>query len=89
MRFPAKITSSYILLPYLLIELCHIGLPVVPTNGRSGGRAFSQVISKFPRMGRLLQFLTHGAPLRVLRARELRYGENPTEIDFCSSLLEI
>ena len=28
MRFPAKV----------LIELCYIGLPVVRTNGRSGGR---------------------------------------------------
>ena len=78
-RFPAKV----------LIELCYIGLPVVHTNGRSGGRAFGDVITKCPRMGRLLHFLTHSAPPRALRARELRYGENPTEIDFCSSLLEI
>ena len=78
-RFPAKV----------LIELCYIGLPVVRTNGRSGGRAFGDVIAKCPRMGTLLHFLTHSAPPRALRARELRYGENPTEIDFCSSLLEI
>ena len=31
------------------------------------------VITKFSRMGSLPHFLTHGVPLRVLRARELRY----------------
>ena len=36
-------------------------------------RANSHVITKFPRMGILLHFLTHGAPLRALRVRELRY----------------
>ena len=38
MRFPAKITSSCIWLPYLLIELFYIGLPVVPTD-QAGGRS--------------------------------------------------
>ena len=31
------------------------------------GRAYSYVITKFSRMGRLLHFLTHGAPLHALR----------------------
>ena len=53
---------------YLLIELFHIGMPVVRTDGRAYGHA----ITKFSRMGRLPYFLTHGAPLRALRARELR-----------------
>ena len=39
MRFPAKITSSCIGLPYLLIELFFIGMPVVRTDGLSGGRS--------------------------------------------------
>ena len=32
------------------------------------------VITKFSRMDRLPNFVTHGAPLRALRARELRYN---------------
>ena len=52
-------------LPYLLIELFYIGMPVVRTNGLSGGRSvYGHVITNFSRMGRLLHFLTHGAPLR-------------------------
>ena len=31
------------------------------------------VITKFSRMDSLPNFVTHGAPLRALRARELRY----------------
>ena len=43
-------------------------------DGRSGGRSvYGHVITKFSRMGSLPHFLTHGAPLRALRARELRY----------------
>ena len=56
-------------MPYLLIELFNIGVPVVRTDGR----AYGHVITKFSRMGRLPHFLTHGAPLGALRARELRY----------------
>ena len=49
-------------------------MPVVRTDGRAGGRSvYGHVITKFSRMGRLPHFLTHGAPLRALRARELRY----------------
>jgi len=49
-------------------------MPVVRTDGRAGGRSvYSHVITKFSRMGSLPHFLTHGAPLRALRARELRY----------------
>ena len=49
----------------------NIGLPVVRTDGR----AYSHVITKFPRMGRLPHFLSYGASsTRALRARvELRY----------------
>ena len=61
MRFPAKITSSCIWLPYLFIELFYIGIPVVRTDGRTGGRAFRQVITKISRIGRLPHFLRHGA----------------------------
>ena len=42
----------------------YIGMPVVRTDGRSGGRSvYGHVITKFSRMDRLLHFLTHGAPL--------------------------
>ena len=52
----------------LLIELFYIGMPVVRADGRSLGRAggravYGHVITKFSGMGRLLHFLTHGAPL--------------------------
>ena len=42
-------------LPYLLIDLFYIGVPVVRTDGRSVGRSgggVSHVIAKFFRMGR-------------------------------------
>ena len=35
---------------------------------------YGHVITKFSRMGSLPHFLTHGAPLRAVRARELRYN---------------
>ena len=35
---------------------------------------YGHVITKFSRMGSLPHFLTHGALLRALRARELRYN---------------
>jgi len=42
-------------------------------DGRSGGGSvYGHVITKFSRLGSLPHFLTHGAPLRALRARELR-----------------
>ena len=66
-------------LPFLLIELFYIGMPVVPTDGRAGGRSvYGHVISKFSRMGRLSHFLSYGAPPRAApRATrvELRYKE--------------
>ena len=41
-------------LPYLLIELFYIGMPVVRTDGRTGGRSvYGHVITKFSRMGSL------------------------------------
>ena len=43
------------------------------TVGRASGWTYGHVITKFCRIGRLLHFLTHGAPLSALRARELRY----------------
>ena len=62
------------MLPYLLIELFYIGMTAVPTDGWAVGRSvYGHVITKFSRMGSLQHFFTHGAPLRALRARELRY----------------
>ena len=65
-------------LPYLLIELFDIGIPVVRTDGRAGGRSvYGHVITKFSRMGSLPHFSTHGAPLRAARARApLLFSEN-------------
>ena len=44
-----------------MVELFYIGMPVVWTVGR----AYGHVITKIFRMGRLPNFLTHGAPLRA------------------------
>ena len=41
--------------------------------GADGQSVYGHVITKFSRIGSLPQFVTYGAPLRVLRARELRY----------------
>ena len=43
----------------------------VRVGGRVGVR---YVITKFSRMDSLPNFVTHGAPLRALCARELRYN---------------
>ena len=45
----------------------NIGMPVVQTDGRAGGRSvgrsvYDHVITKFSRMGSLPHFLTRGAP---------------------------
>ena len=56
-------------LPYLLIELFYMGMPVVRTDGRAVGRSvYVHVITKFSRMGSLPHFFTHGA-VRASRAR--------------------
>ena len=69
MRFPAKITSSCH--TCMLIELFHIGMSVVRTVGRSGGRTVTR-LSLFLgckyRMHRLPNFLTHGARFARPRA---------------------
>ena len=54
-------------LPYLLIELFYIGIPVVHglTHGRSRAHSvYGHVITKFSRMGGLLHLLSCGAPLK-------------------------
>ena len=64
--FPPKTPPVTFGLPYLLIELFYIGKPVVRTDSLSGGRSVgvrSRAITTFSRMGRLLHFRTHGAPL--------------------------
>ena len=55
------------MLPYLLIVLFYIGMPVVRTDGLSGGGGgvvgqYGHVITKFSRMGRLLHY-PYGGPL--------------------------
>ena len=58
-------------LPYLLIELSYIGVPVCGrTGGWAVGRTYGHVTTKISRMHSLPNFLTHGA-LRCTRfARE-------------------
>ena len=57
-------------------ELFYIGMPVVRTDSRAAGRSVGvrsrdhQIFWK----GSLPHFLTRGAPLRVLRVRELYYN---------------
>ena len=53
----------------MLIELFYIGMPVVRTDGRPGGRVYGHVTTKISQMHKLPNFVTHGAPL-PLRARE-------------------
>ena len=49
-------------LPYLLIDLFYIGVPVCGrTSGRAVGRKYGHVTTKISRMHRLPNFLTHGA----------------------------
>ena len=49
-------------LPYLLIELFYIGMPVMQTDGRSLARSVNgHVITKFSRMGWLPNFHRYGA----------------------------
>ena len=63
MRFSAEITSSCI---WIAISADGVILHwyACGVDGRSLGRWFyGHVITKFSRMGRLLHFLTHGAPL--------------------------
>ena len=84
-HFPPKQPRVAFGLPYLLIELFYIGMPVVRTDCRAGGGSvYRHVITKFSQMGSLPHFLTHGAPLRALRAREVRYYPNRFRI--CSLL---
>ena len=72
MRFSAKINSNCI---WVAISVDSVILLWYACGADEGtdGRAYAQAITKFPRMGRLSHFLTHGAPLRTLRARDLRY----------------
>ena len=52
-------------LPYLLIELFYIGIPVVHTDGW----AYGHVITNFSQMGRLPHYLTWCSAARASRAR--------------------
>ena len=63
MRFPAKIASSCIWVA-IPVDWVILHWYACGADGRSGGRSvYGHVITKFSRMGRLLHFLTHGAPL--------------------------
>ena len=63
MRFPAKITSSCILVA-IPVDWVILHWYACGVDGQSLGRSlYGHVITKFSRIGRLLHFLTHGAPL--------------------------
>ena len=52
-------------------------------DGRSNGwSVYGHVTSQFSRMGSLPHFLTHGAPLCTLRARELHYNYHRLKVEF-------
>ena len=66
-RFRAKKPSPQTSLNFALVCLwCR------RTDGGAVYGVYGHVIAKFSRMGSLPCFLTHGAPLRALRVRELR-----------------
>ena len=71
-RFPAKITASciWVAIPvdWVVLQWYACG-----EDGQTVGRAYGHVITKFYRRGRLLHFLTDGALLRLLSARELLF----------------
>ena len=83
-KSPGGHTISFQIIPwvafglsYLVIELFYIGMPVVQTDGRAGGRSvYGHVITKFSLMGILPpHFFTHGAPLRARAPLSLSYTE--------------
>ena len=65
MRFPAK--------KPLLSPTPRVHADYFPLPGKSVRTDVRDVITKFSGMDSLPIFLIHGAPLRALRARELRY----------------
>ena len=65
-------------MPYLLIDLFYIGMPVVRTVGRS---VYGHLITKFSRMGRLPHFVSYGAP----RGAPLKICNTPFESEEWSS----
>ena len=72
-------------LPYLLIELFYIGMPVVRTDGWRRS-VYGHVITKFSRMGRLPHFLSYGAP----PTRGAKHCARSTQlISFISSCFEL
>ena len=51
---------------------------------QTGGRSYVHVITKFSRMGGLLYFRTHGAPMREIRYNQLSFfGEFKKFVPYC------
>ena len=81
-------------LPYPLIELFYIGMPVVRTDDRAVGRSgmYGHVITKFSRMGRLPHFLSYGAPKHRAWSSSIRFEKTtqdktwPMNYPFCEKL---
>ena len=84
MRFPAKITSGCIWLPYLLIELFYIGMPACGVDGR----AYGHVITKISQMGTWPDFFRYGStPARP--AREWSSATNLKNLDKPNKLASV
>ena len=64
MRFPSKNPRVAFGLPYLLIELFYVGMPVV----RMGVRTVTR-LTKI--LGCIPNFLTHGAPVKALLSQRI------------------
>ena len=87
MRFSVKIISSCIWVA-MPVDWVILHWYACGADGRSGGRSvYGHVITKFFRMGSLPHFLTHSAPLRALRARELRIKPVKVKNFTCSRLV--
>ena len=73
MRLPVKTTSSCIWVA-IFVDWVILHWYACGADGRSVGRSvYGHVFTKFSRMASLPHFLTRGAALRALRAREPRY----------------
>ena len=64
MRFPAKYPLVAFGLPYLLIELFYVGMPVVRMGVRTVTR-LTKILVCIP------NFVTHGAPLKALLSQHI------------------
>ena len=78
--FPAKITSSCIWVA-IPVDSVILHWYACGADGRwLGHSVYVYVVTQFSRMGRLLHFLTHGAPLA-------RFARDSSAITICTTIL--